>query len=1107
MSSLNEEPLPGAFPEDPGPITETSTQYSLSRAVLARKKEYVRRHRIRVKIGSWNVAACPGTDKDLASWFVDGKGLEKGADAHLARLHLNKSSATVTSNTETSTSKSSPSDLRPSNDDEGSIRTVGGSEVGLYVLGLQEIINLNLVSQSLYTDSSSILKWQAAIEAALPPDYKLIVSQQLSGILLLIYASPAVAATISDVSTVSVGTGLLGYMGNKGGVSSRIVLGETTSLVFTNCHLASGHDQANLDRRCWDYNRILQQTQFSPINHGGVLEDENQKIGDEDFAFCFGDLNFRLDGLPGDDIRKLLMLHVRGEYDLENRNNDKSLDGEEGVIILQNNDSKSGTSGDRGDRDESSDASRDSDSDTPAMVSRETSFDKDHIVKDLDDEDAQLPDPDDFPIDPDSDPASLQATINSLLPHDQLRRIIIQRKAFHEGWREGPISFLPTYKYDPGTVGLFDSSEKQRAPSWCDRILFRTRHDVEAWNAKCEEEKEAKEKDEDMKRRGIDEAGDEESVLFDIDDPADMSFDSTAGAKSTNVYDYDEYDDSQDNEGAAGEEIATKDEPSDGIHLDLYTTHQRITSSDHKPIVALFTVDYDAVVPELKARVHAEVARELDRAENEGRPCITIVVEGSSDSPVRQAGEGFQDNGAKHASEGVVHFGHVGFMRPPKHRTLTIANTGRVPATVTFVEKPNTEGGDSTTSIEPEWLQVTLEGASDDRLSPKSVTLEPGETASAHISISVTSLPHVCALNEGLVSLDDVLVLRVTDGRDHFVPVRADFLPSCFGRSVEELIRVPSAGFGIRGFVEKLKREKKDTDGRQWKGGSIPYSMPVQHSSPIEMYKLTGAVEMLTERVIAEWNMRQDENANTPRHIPGWPFVKEPTTSSEDDPNLQSVKMVREEYRAAIIEALETDQDLDSLPPPPDLTTQSRLEITARVLLLFLFSLTDGIVTVPLWGKIETALPILGSSVPSAAQAEEVKSTILDLLSAAPYFNISFVFVTSMLAKMASEVCPLSKAELDSLQTDPTGSQTRRSLGPRTLSFRKGSADTFKREGVNDAAIQRRLAWERKVAELFGGAIVRTGSGTGSMTAKEKKAQDDRMRGLVEVFVGRRDGL
>ncbi|OAC97711.1 hypothetical protein MUCCIDRAFT_116692, partial [Mucor lusitanicus CBS 277.49] len=61
--------------------------------------------------------------------------------------------------------------------------------------------------------------------------------------------------------------------------------------------------------------------------------------------------------------------------------------------------------------------------------------------------------------------------IEALFRNDQLQREMRQGRVFN-GYQEGYITFLPTYKYDNGT-DVYDTSEKQRIPGWTDRILFK----------------------------------------------------------------------------------------------------------------------------------------------------------------------------------------------------------------------------------------------------------------------------------------------------------------------------------------------------------------------------------------------------------------------------------------------------------------------------------------------------------------------------------------------------------------------------------------------------------------------------------------------------------
>jgi phosphatidylinositol-bisphosphatase len=981
--------IPGAFPprslRSPSPAIST-TQQTLSQALFSRRSEYTRPRNVRIKVGSWNVAAQKGTEKDIGGWFVDGKGIEES----LAGLGVGPPQSESTNPRESVAEQEARSTKYaptiPFNDDAV---IPGGKEVDIYALGLQEIVDIGSATEALrpYTDPAAANKWKSVVKAALPPGYELVAEQQLIGLLLLIYASPRVMPHIKAVSTTSVGTGLMGYMGNKGAVTARLVIGETTRLVFINAHLAAGADKAALDRRNWDVGQIISRTRFDPIVDAlGLNQNQGEQIGEEDFAFWFGDLNYRLEGMPGDDVRRLLTVHTL------------ALDEHEKDRISTSDDSGYGS-----------------------KSSSETA----------DSEDA-------MPLPPDLDPASLQTTINSLLPHDELQQQQKAGKAFPD-WAEGPIRFLPTYKYDIGKVGVFDSSDKQRCPSWCDRILYRTRAAKLRYEMIAKDQEAARKKDEEMKAKGLDHATDDEDVLFDYDPETDGDND--------NYDDYDVKDDPQ------TETVTTKEGFSDEILLEYYTAHMRVLSSDHKPLDAVFALKYDAVIPELKARIHQEVARDLDRQENEGRPSITVVVDrtarpSSSDSP------NFPSD-----SEGVD-YGDIQYAKS-KRRNITIANTGRVPATFGFVDRP-VENGQPPGPFPP-WLTVTFDREPDapsakgktDNLHEQ-YTLQPADVCNVELRLKVDIMETVRSLNEETSTLDEILVLRVLDGRDHFLPIKGRWLQSSLARSIDKLIRIPEGG------IRKLQHQKPGPEVVKW-------------SVPRELFRLTESLEEMTERALAEWSMTGHEGSKAPwAHNAGWPFVKDARYFASG---------AYEDELAKAFEALDCDTPFDKA-FEPEVSPMQRLEVLAAVLLVFLKSLQDGIVTELMWKRIEAGLI---AHERSKLSAFEERMSVLEVLSETPNHNASFVLLTTMLQSIARDVANACKP-------DPKTPRSSIDLpaSPQVPVRRKTLSK------VPEVAIRQLI--NRNYASVFADVVFRS-EGWEKLREKDRAVRRERMIKTMELFL------
>lgn len=768
--SQQTDALPGAFPDDPEEANRRNPTFSLTRALKARKDEYIRPRKLRVRVGTWNVAAITGTELDLGDWFV-ADGLGKSSPS---RSNEAKSMAVGRLNNLTNRAGDTSNEQHSRNDEQ---------EIDLYVLGLQEVVDVNSPTEALrpFTDNGPAYRWKEAVQHAIP-EYNLVSSQQMVGLLLLIYASPSLSPLVTSVNSCSVGTGLMGYMGNKGAVCTRVVVGGTTRLVFINCHLAAGNDDASLSRRNWDAAQIASRIAFDPVREEDEVTDDivnpesdnnpPAKLGDEEFAFWFGDFNYRLEDIPGDDLRRLLHLHAHGKYRQHDQPSASQL--QKDSVLSQ---SSSGLP-----MPELFETDADADDESDAENGLDTSLS-------LQDHDLETD------LDPSSDPTSLATTLASLLPHDQLRRQQAKKQAFQQGWREGEISFLPTYKYDIGQTGVFDSSKKQRAPSWCDRILYRSKEDWEAFTRKMTADHKNKRKGDEPRQLRLGhevpkseqkkKSGSDDDIIFDYDfesddivapqakSPSDTQsslnqFDRKP-VTSSGYFDYDE-----DEDAASQGEVAVENETA---KLITYRSFQDIVSSDHKPIIADFVLSINSVDPELKNTIAREVARELDKAENESRPAITVVIDPVLPDPGEMGmSEGNDSENRLRMSKSddeqdIIRFGKL-YYGAPKTRSLTIANTGGVDAIFRFFDPSSQPGQDAES---PFWLKIQPDTeAQQVSQSPAVYTLPPGAATTVSLTIEISDIDMLRTLNmskEPCPEIEYVIVLRLKGGRDHFIPL------------------------------------------------------------------------------------------------------------------------------------------------------------------------------------------------------------------------------------------------------------------------------------------------------------------------------------------------
>lgn len=180
----------------------------------------------------------------------------------------------------------------------------------LVAVGFQEIVDLNAVNVAV--DNKTQQRSQFWIEQILQTlnskspshQFVLVASKSMVGLLIVVLVKTVHQSRVQYVSASSVGVGVMGMMGNKGGVSIRLHFYDST-LCFVCSHLAAHRE--NVTGRNQDFANVYNKTVFDvgetairevirsgSLSHWSIGTSE-VGVADHDMVFWLGDLNYRID--------------------------------------------------------------------------------------------------------------------------------------------------------------------------------------------------------------------------------------------------------------------------------------------------------------------------------------------------------------------------------------------------------------------------------------------------------------------------------------------------------------------------------------------------------------------------------------------------------------------------------------------------------------------------------------------------------------------------------------------------------------------------------------------------------------------------------------------
>ncbi|RYH05380.1 hypothetical protein EON65_44840, partial [archaeon] len=121
---------------------------------------------------------------------------------------------------------------------------------------------LNVAINSQNTEKRAAF-WQEKIRESLEQTrerYEFIGEKYLVGLYLVVFARESLVPHIRDIRSTSLGVGIMGMMGNKGGVSVRLSVYDST-ICFICAHLAAHRE--NVAGRNADFKNIYEKSVFA----------------------------------------------------------------------------------------------------------------------------------------------------------------------------------------------------------------------------------------------------------------------------------------------------------------------------------------------------------------------------------------------------------------------------------------------------------------------------------------------------------------------------------------------------------------------------------------------------------------------------------------------------------------------------------------------------------------------------------------------------------------------------------------------------------------------------------------------------------------------------